>query len=99
MLRRVTVIDGDDNSVDFPAESPANSIVSKGIRGEIGKSTSMEENDHRKGGGFGVDVISGGIDGGSGCEETEPNVIFGVNDNVFGGNAVNRDGVRGRFAI
>ena len=59
----------------------------------------MEEDNHRKCCSFGAGVISGEIYGGGGCEETEPNVIFGVNDNVFGGNAVNRDGVRGRFTI
>ena len=89
VLRREAVVDGDDDGVESPAESPADSVVAEGGRGEERESAAVEEDNDGK----------GGAGTARGREEAEPDVFGGVDGDVLGGNAVNRGGVGVGLAV
>jgi len=90
VLRCEAVIDGDDDGGDSPAETSADGVVCERIRREECEGAAVEENED------GEAVV--GI-GGGGVVDSEPEVPFGVDGDVFGGNAFNGFGVGLGFAI
>jgi len=89
VLRREAVVDGDDDGGDSPAEPPADGVVGKRIRREEREAAAVEENNDGE-------AAAGG---GCGVKDSEPEVPFGVDGDVLGGNTVNGFGVRLGFAI
>jgi len=80
VLRRAAIVDGDNNGIDLTAESPAHGVIPKRVRREESEAAAVEENDN------GNNSVTGG---GSGCEDTKPEVSVGVNCDVFSRNAFN----------
>ncbi|KAL5843168.1 hypothetical protein ACOSQ4_009126 [Xanthoceras sorbifolium] len=80
MLRRETVVDGDDDCGEFTGQSLAKVVVGFRIGTEECKPSSMEEDNDRKL----DDVVNGGGGRGCGCVEAEPKVAGGVDGDIRG---------------
>jgi len=80
VLRRAAIVHRDNNGIDLTAESLAHGVIPVRVRRVESEAAAVEENDD------GNNSVTGG---GSGCEDTKPEVSVGVNCDVFSRNAFN----------
>lgn len=77
MFRGETVVNGDNDGGELTSENAANGVVSIGRRAEKSKAATVKEEQNGKG------ILCGG----SGNEESEPEIARGIDGMVEGRNA------------